>query len=71
MKKEIYYVIEKETRTDVYEECTGVKDIRVYEINENKFNLITTITCDNEDNSEYMILSYLSGDANEYDLINL
>lgn len=47
--KTLYYTVEKELQSgDGYEETTGYKDIRIYDIVDNKPILITEISAENE-----------------------
>lgn len=46
--KTLYYTVEKELQSgDGYEETTGYKDIRVYDIIDNKPVLVTEISAEN------------------------
>jgi len=46
--KTLYYTVEKELQSgDGYEETTGYKDIRIYDIVDNKPVLITEISAEN------------------------
>lgn len=47
--KTLYYTVEKELRdVDGFQETTGYKDIRIYDIVDNKPLLITEISAENE-----------------------
>lgn len=67
MKKKLYYTIEKETiyEADMFEECTGLKTITVYEIENNepkKFCVLNDVS--NSSNTKEEIQEYL--DDNGY-----
>lgn len=75
MEKKLYYVVEKElTRVGDIEETTGMKDIVVYEIIDNKPKRLFSLDCPNENNSEKEIKNYLDDNGygdEEFELILL
>lgn len=75
MEKVLYYVVEKEfANVGFVEECTGYKDITVYEIDNNKPLKIFTVTGRNEESSEDLINQYFEDndfDVNSFKLIQL
>ena len=62
--KKLYYVIEKEVQDiDDVQECTGYKDVTVYEITDNEPKRITTLTLENFTDSQEEIFDWLSGNG--------
>lgn len=55
--KTIYYVIQK--KLNDFDEATGTKEVRVYEIKNGKLSSICEIEIDNTENSERSILTEL------------
>jgi hypothetical protein len=55
--KTIYYVIQK--NINQFDEATGTKEVRAYEIKNGKLASITEIEIDNTENSESSLLSEL------------
>lgn len=70
MGKILYYVVEKQTDNigDV-EECTGNKNVVVYDIVNNIPETVISFECSNSDNTENEIVDNL--DEDEFDLDNL
>jgi hypothetical protein len=52
--KTIYYVIQKHINS--YDEATGTKEVRAYELKEGKMSSICEIEIDNTENSEKSLL---------------
>ncbi len=76
--KKLYYVIEKEVQDiDDVQECTGYKDVTVYQITDNEPKRITTLTLENFTDSQDEIFDWLSsngyGDdvSDTYELVRL
>jgi len=76
--KKLYYVIEKEVQDiDDVQECTGYKDVTVYQIIDNEPKRITTLTLENFTDSQEEIFDWLSGNgygdnvSDEYELVRL
>ena len=76
--KKLYYVIEKEVQDiDDVQECTGYKDVTVYQITDNEPKRITTLTLENFTDSQDEIFDWLSGNgygdnvSDEYELVRL
>jgi|DEB19_MinimDraft_2_1074335.scaffolds.fasta_scaffold01377_8 hypothetical protein len=76
--KKLYYVIEKEVQDiDDVQECTGYKDVTVYQITDNEPKRITTLTLENFTDSQEEIFDWLSGNgygdnvSDEYELVRL
>ena len=62
--KKLYCVIEKEVQDiDDVQECTGYKDVTVYEITDNEPKRITTLTLENFTDSQEEIFDWLSGNG--------
>jgi hypothetical protein len=76
MKRKIYYVVEKETIVlgDQSEECTGNKDITVYEIVLDTPKLWFTLDCENSEHSVDVIQGWLNDNGfgdRDYEIIQL
>lgn len=76
--KKIYYVIQREVE-DIgggYYELTGIKDVRLYQIDDNNFKLISNLYLELSDNTESKIKDYLLDNLlfqneNQFELIQL
>lgn len=61
--KTIYYVVQKQLETfDEVQETNGLKNVRAYEIKNNKMLLIAEFELDNSDNTEKMLLIELESE---------
>lgn len=61
--KTIYYVVQKQLETfDDVQETNGLKNVRAYEIKNNKMLLISEFELDNSDNTEKMLLIELESE---------
>lgn len=73
--RKLYYTIEKETQTiDTIEECTGWKNIQVYEIVHDQPKLWFELVARNEESSENEIQTWLDNNGfgdREYEFILL
>jgi len=60
MKKKLYYTVQKETEFyDDIEECTGIKYISAYSIEDNIPTEFFTVVASNEDDTEEAINDWL------------
>lgn len=70
-KKVLYFTIEKEEKDD---RLTGFKTVTVYDMVNNKPEMLASIDCSNEDSSTDAIQDYLNNNGygdDEFELIQL
>ena len=69
----LFYTVEKQTQTiDTIEECTGWKNIQVYEIANDQPKILFELEAGNDDSSEEEIQTWLDNNGfenREYELV--
>jgi hypothetical protein len=72
MKKNLYYIVEKQLDdVDGFQETNGWKNIRVYEISDNKLIEVADFEVENTESSNVAILDNIEFEGFEIELIEL